>query len=148
MKIKLLGFIEYSDHKPANTDKWQDFDEGGTYWDLYFKGEEKLFVVTVSSTYGSCGSGYTSASWGEIDRIKEISHIKDNYTPTIKDVYIELLENNILNTKFQTPESSWDAQIEQLLSTDEDWIAESTGDGGCQYYSSGEAKINKSLFQH
>lgn len=149
MKVKLLGYQERKEHKPANTSEYQDFDEGGIYWNLFFKSEhDNYFRVTVSETYGSCGSGYTSASWGDINKIEELNKVPKNLVKPIKDVFIELLQNNILNTKFLENKEPWDAQVEQLLSTDGELIAQSTGNGGCSYYPSGVASINKELFNN
>jgi len=151
MKIQLLGYLESKEHHDANPnwedDNYSEHDSGYTCWSLFFKGEDKSFKVDVYASYGSCGSGYCSASWGSISKIEEIKSIPDNLVKTKGLVYIDLLPNNILNVTFQDPNEPWDAEIETLLSTKGVQIAQSTGNGGCNYYPSGNASINLDLFE-
>ena len=151
MKIQLLGYLESKEHHNANSnwdsDNYYEHDTGYTCWSLFFKGLDKFFKVDVTSSYGSCGSGYCGASWGDISKIEEVKSIPDNLVKTKGLVYIDLLPNNILNVSFQDPSEPLDASIETLLSTERVQIAQSTGNGGCQYYPSGTASINLELFE-
>lgn len=148
MKLKLLGYLKTESHTPADSEEYNEHDSGYTNYALFFSNEDgkQLFVVDVNSSYGSCSSGYTSASWGNISQIKTVNKIDNNLVLAKKDVFIELLPENKLNVTFSIPEDSWDTEVEQLLSTDNEVIATSTGDGGCQWYSSGTASINLELF--
>lgn len=146
MKAKLLGYTVFKEHIPANTSEWQDHDEGGTYWTLFFELENGTIMSSaVSATYGSCGSGYCGASWGNIEQLK-VNTLPNSYNKAARNVFIEILPGNLLNPKFDSREEYYDAQVERLLSTEGVEIAMSTGNGGCQYYSSGIASINEELF--
>jgi hypothetical protein len=148
MQLKLLGYLKTKSHTPAYQEEYNEHDSGYTNYALFFSNEDskQFFVVNVNSSYGSCFSGYTGASWGNISQIKTISKIENNLVLAKKDVFIELLPENKLNVTFNTPKDSWDAEVETLLSTDNEVIATSTGNGGCQWYSSGTASINLELF--
>lgn len=147
MKIQLIGYQYISEHRNASPDDYgDDHDSGHKTYQLYFKGDNKLFKVDVCESYGSCPSGYCGASWGNISRINEVVSIPENLVKTKEDVFIELLPNEVLNTTFDCPEEYYDSTIERLMSTDGIEIAYSTGNGGCQWYSSGSASINKELF--
>lgn len=146
MKLKLLGYLKTTKHSSA--DEYNEHDSGYTNYALFFSNEDnkQLFVVNVNSSYGSCYSGYTSASWGNISKINKVVNIPEKLVKTKGDVFIELLPNEVLNTTFDSPEEYYDSTTERLISTDGIEIAYSTGDGGCQWYSSGTACINLELF--
>ena len=142
-KIQLLGYNTYKEHRDAGTNRWQEHDEGGEFWDLFFQdSDNNYYMVAVSSTYGSCGSGYCGASWGNIAEIKQINDLPVISFKAPKLIYIELTSEGNLNPGFQTPTHYFDAEIETLLSTEGEIIATSTGNGGCSYYPSGRAEIN------
>lgn len=137
MKSKLLGYIKTAENTPAHTNEWQDFDEGYICYTLFFED----IAIDAIETYGSCGSGYTSTSWGDLlisNKNKEgFTLIKPK-----KDVFIEIP----VRFTEKDPKEPYDAMITELLSTEGEQIAYHTGNGGCQYYSSGTANINLELF--
>ena len=144
-KLLLLGYNTYKQHRDSS--EYNDHPEGGEYWELYFQDSEgNYYNVGVADTYGSCGSGYCSASWGHIDQIVPIDNTPIPSFKANKLIYIELTEADVLNVQFSDTEYHYDAKVETLVSTDGEIIATSTGDGGCQWYSSGMASINLELF--
>ena len=75
---------ERKEHKPANISEYQDFDEGGVYWDLFFESEYKnYFRVTIFyKLYG-------------VHRIIFFMH--NNYLPKIIDHIDGNPKNNNIN---------------------------------------------------
>lgn len=138
MKTKLLGYIKISEHKDAMQHDLEH-DEGYECYTLFF---ENGVAIDVVESYGSCYSGWTSASWGDMTISDKKSEGFELIKPK-KDVFIELPVRFVE----KDGENSWDAMVTTLFSTDGDVIAYHTGDGGCQYYSSGVANINLSLFE-
>lgn len=147
MKLKLLGYNTKKEHTDAGTNDYQDHDEGGTYWILYFEDKDRIeyYKVVVSDNYGSCGSKYCGATWGDIGKLEKLEDEPRRFTKAKKEVFIEISNGNLDITEKDSKEE-YDARISQLLSTKGEIIAESTGNGGCSYYPSGHASINKELF--
>jgi hypothetical protein len=145
-KLLLLGYNTHKQH--SDPLEYSEHAEGGEYWALFFKDAQvdEYYVVNVCSTYGSCYSGYCGASWGYINQIERVSKLPEIAFKAVKPIYIELTEADVLNVQFSETEYHYDASVETLVSTDGEIIATSTGDGGCQWYSSGSAFINLELF--
>ncbi len=151
MKAKLLGYITKSQHKDAHTDEWQDFDEGEVQYIFFVLYNNKVYTFTFTYSYGSCGSGYTSASWGYSDtKLVEVDNINQDISELpiikpIKDIFVTIIYNSVQKSIIDS-ENSWDATTTTVKSTDDDIIISETGNGGCEYYSSGEVTINNDLF--
>lgn len=142
-KAKLLGYRERVLLIPVRSD---GHDNGENVYTFYVELDGEIFYFTFTYSFGSCFSGYTSASWGSCDT-KLIKSDKPNLLITpIKDVYVNVVDGKVqLST--QDPEHSWDAVIQCVNSVDGEKIVSHTGDGGCQYYSSGNVDINESMFK-
>lgn len=89
---------------------------------------DKKVEITLSRSEGECMSGWTSASWGDIE-IKEVQKFNGyNYLPK-KTIEIDDI----------SPEWSGDELSNELFSFSQD--------GGCNYYPSGDYNVNMELFE-
>ena len=62
-------------------------------------------------------------------------------------LFFTMAYNTVLNEGgIINPKESWDAVETCVKSIDGEVIVSSTGDGGCQYYSSGVVDVNEELF--
>lgn len=113
---------------------------------------KKLFTITLFARRGWCGSGYTTASWGNM-KIKEVDDFGP-FTHAPKDGKKIKLENayydyGLCFEKVTVPESD-----EDDADGIDDWHDEDihnnvfvlSKDGGDKYYPSGYVNVNMNLF--
>ena len=105
----------------------------------------KKFTITLFTDRGWCGSGYTTASWGNM-KIKEVDDFGP-FTHAPKDGKKIKLEN----TYFDYDEGLY---FEKVTEPEDDWHDEDihnnvfvlSKDGGDEYYPSGYVNVNMNLF--
>jgi hypothetical protein len=142
---KLLGYTKSSTHYDASEEE-SVHDSGGTRYIFYIELNGKYFTFNALYSYGSCYSGYCGASWGSIDpELDACELLPTDLISTNKEIFIYAVDGRV-RTAIQDQEFSYDATIEQVNSIDGTMILNSTGDGGCEYYSSGNVNINEELF--
>ncbi len=146
-KAKLIGYYVTSEHKDAETNKYQDHDEGNISYHFVVELDKEYYVFDAVDEYGSCGSGYTSATWANINNTLCIyTGDIDHLTKPIKEIFL-----NVHSLQIQIIEKdqsqSWDPTITQILTTDKELLVSSTGNGGCSYYPSGILTFNNDLFK-
>jgi hypothetical protein len=145
-KAKVLGYLVTKEHKDANPDDWDDHDTGHIKNTFYVDLEGEIYSFSNIEEYGSCYSGYTSASWGSTDNILERKEgvPKDLIKPT-KEIFINVAENR--NVQVSKAEGRpYDGITTEVKTTDGEVLCWDTDDGGCGYYSSGVAEVNETLF--
>lgn len=146
-KLKIIGYSITKEHADAHSREYQDHDEGNITYHFLGEVDNKYYRFKAVDSYGSCGSGWTSASWGDIDfklhptTDDSCSHI------TKKDIYIGITEDNQIIKSVEDPGEYFDATVESIHTTDNELLVSSTGDGGCNYYPSGIIKVNAELFK-
>jgi len=151
-KAQLLGYTKNEIDSGVNND---GHEEGCIDYTFYIKIGDVVFSFYAQNSWGSCGSGYTGASWGHLEyKLREISPVSffNNFNKQIpglvrptKDTYLTLF-NGELQRSIQDSENFNDSTVESVKSDDGEVIVYSTGDGGCQYYSSGTVVVNDKLF--
>lgn len=147
MKATLLGFSLSKQHQNGS-EEYGDWPSGYEKYSLYFKSEDgKILKNEVTDSYGSCYSGYTSASWGHISNTEIVKEIPQDITPAKEPLQVLISNDYQIYVSEKSTEHYLDALIREINSVDGTNIAYETGDGGCRYYSSGVANINKELFQ-
>jgi len=137
---KIKGIYVTKSHTPGGDG---DHSTGHTTYNIVLE-DNTMFSVTES--YGSCYSGYTSASWGSTNnelRIADLT-VDFDYIP-VKDIFVTVASDKVV-TKITEPNQGWDAFVTSVMSTDDEVIIYDTDDGGCNYYSSGTAHLNEELF--
>lgn len=110
-----------------------DYDSGDELFQnekyiLYGKRHDKLWEITLTTSHGMCGSGWTTASWGhaeikEVKKIGRITHVPKD-TIFIENLYEEIMQTNECSNKY--------------------FYAD--GDGGDSYYPCGSAGVNLEFF--
>jgi hypothetical protein len=142
---KLIGYTKSSNHHDA--DENSEHDYGGTEYCFYLDIDGVNYKFIANYSYGSCGSGYCSASWGSLDNdLIEIYGLPSELTIPIKDVFVNVIGYQV-EMSIEDGEDSFDATVTKISSTEGETIVYSTGDGGCQYYSSGVVNVNEELFK-
>lgn len=142
---KLLGYTATSNHHDADEDS--EHDTGGTEYSFYLEMDGANYKFTANFSYGSCYSGYTSASWGALDNnLVEIFGVPNKLIVPVKDVFVNVIGWVVEQVIFDS-ENSFDATVIKINSTEGEMIVLSTGDGGCQYYSSGTVNLSEELFK-
>lgn len=143
---KLLGYSESSEHIPANTREWQDHDEGGTEYKFYIELNSLIYYFVFNYSYGSCGSGYCGASWGTSQpELKLHNGELPVLTKPNKETFVYVVDNKV-RMSILDQEEYYDPTVTCVNSTEGIMIVQETGDGGCQYYSSGQVNVNSLLF--
>ena len=138
---KLLGYYSTIEYRGENSD---GHNEGYKAYHFVVEVNKTTMKFTATESFGSCGSGWTSASWGDIE--KELSNYEGNdYVKCNSDISIPI-ENNCVRITTKIPKEMSDSIEECVLSTDKIVIVSSTGNGGCDYYPSGNITLNDSLF--
>ena len=146
-QAKLLGYKHTKYHMPA--DSYNDHDHGHDGYTIYCEIDGDLYEFNVMESYGSCYSGYTSASWGIISNLDEADELPEDMVKITKELIIKVFFDDDSYFPYLTITESghtFDPVVETLKTIDGQEIAMSTGDGGCQYYSSGTATINLEAF--
>ena len=139
---KLLGYSITTN----NEGEVDGHDTGESIFTFYIELDGAVYFFTATESWGSCYSGYTGASWGDIDfTLHKTEIIIKTLTTPIKDIFINIVDGQIVKSIID-PKESWDAVETCVKSTDGEVIVSSTGDGGCQYYSSGVVDVNEELF--
>lgn len=145
-KAKLLGYLSISHNLDANEDR--EHDNGGTEYYFYIKLDGEIYFFKAEYSYGSCFSGYTSASWGSLDnKLVKAKIVPVRLIVANKNIFVNVI-NGEVEKSIQESSDRYDAIIEEIKSTDGEFIVSSSGDGGCQYYSSGIIEINEELFKN
>jgi hypothetical protein len=147
MKAKLLGYRKSESHKPAGSEEYQDHDEGDVTYKFYIELDNKFYSFEAIYSYGSCGSGYCGASWGNIENKLNKENNIPNLTEPNKELFIEINDSLEVIQSLLDSEEPWDATTTTIKSTEGDIIVSGTGDGGCSYYSSGVINLNEELFK-
>lgn len=148
-KAKLLGYYVTANHEELIQKDDLDHDTGDTtyHFIIDFNG---LNEFKAEYFYGSCGSGYCSASWGNIYNklipVVTYEEFIEELIKPINDVFVNI-HNDMVQITEKDGEDSYDAMETIIFSIDGDFIVKGTGDGGCQYYSSGEIILNEQLFK-
>jgi hypothetical protein len=144
-KAQLLGYFEEAYNEPAR-DR-HDHEHGQHTYLFVVRVTNQDFIFTAINSWGSCSSGWTSACWGNIQP-KLDSVGSANYPDLIKPkkpTYVNVHDGNVmLQHEYQM---GFDPTIEYIETTDGEKIISATGDGGCQWYSSGNTYLNKGLFE-
>lgn len=150
-KGKLLGYTSVSWNKDSDHSEDRPHDTGETNYKFYIEYNNLIYSFSAKSSYGSCGSGWCSASWGYINNELDIEKWlnTDNITKTNKDVYINISEDMKVVTTILDPDEEHydDATTAAIISTERVVILSSTGNGGCSYYPSGVLMVNELLFE-
>jgi hypothetical protein len=103
---------------------------------------DKFIEVTFSHEYGSCGSGYTYATWGDA-YLKKVNSIKDIHLKPIWAV-----ENMIVFFRNNNTARYDDARFSMhLVMAPEKKLMYHTGYGGDPYYPSGGSFFDESMFE-
>lgn len=150
MKGKLLGYTLKTEDRGRDSD---GHDNGSDLYKFYIELPDlSIHEFIAEETWGPCGSGYCGASWGHIDNDIKINSTSQSkmydvisFQP-IKNIEIDIINNKVVMGVLESS-SSYDAIVSSVKSLDGDVIVTSTGDGGCQYYSSGQVRINNELFK-
>jgi len=146
-EAKLIGYYITSEHRDAGTNEYQDHDEGNTTYHFVVKLDGEHYVFSAEDEYGSCGSGYCGATWANINN--SLSNYVGNIeslTKPQKEIFLNVHSLQIQITE-KDQSQSWDPTITQVLTTNEEVLVSSTGDGGCNYYPSGVLTFNNDLFK-
>lgn len=145
-EAKLLGYFETKNHMAADRNSYRDHDEGDVTQHFVIELDGKNFEFTASESYGSCGSGYCSASWGDIENeLKEINNLNELIKP-IKDIFVNVYDNKVQTTEVDR-KYRYDSMETGIKSTHGELIVSGTGNGGCGYYPSGTITLNENLFE-
>ena len=146
-QAKIIGYDSIKEHHDC-TEEWQmEWPEGHTTWFVYLELEENYYRFDISSTYGSCGSGYSSANWGNINmELVELSEKPVLIFPTINDIFVNVVNGKVRHSVLENENHHYDASTVAVKTTDNIQLCFSTGDGGCGYYPSGNAELNTDLF--
>ena len=144
MKARLLGYTELRTDNGTNS---EGHEQGCIDYTFYLQIEDETFSFYATESWGSCGSGYCSATWGDISFIlyPKNGNISGLIEPKC-DIFIPLTSNNEIQISITDSEYRDDATIESVKSDKGDLIVTSTGNGGCGYYPSGTVIINNKLF--
>lgn len=147
---KLLGYYTTSYHEDANPKDDLDHDTGDTTYHFVIDLNGGFYEFTAEDSYGSCGSGWTSASWGyihnELVKIDTDLEFISKLNVSIKDIFVNV-HNNMVQINEKDSKESYDAMETIIFSTEGDLIVSGTGNGGCCYYPSGGITLNEELFQ-
>ena len=130
--------------------------EGSVSYTFYILISDMVYSFTATESYGSCGSGYCGASWGNIyTDLVEVStlaffntfneHVVGLVRP-MQNVFLPLASNGQLQMSVLENDHSYDAIVSEIRSTTGDSVVMATGDGGCNYYPSGCVSINEKLY--
>lgn len=114
----------------------------------------KKFTITLYTSHGWCGSGYTTASWGYM-KVKEVDNFGP-FTHMLKDGKRVMLENTYYDTETQNmcfEKKTRDYESNDEYEEDEYYDADVhnnvfsySEDGGDKYYPSGYSSVNMELF--
>jgi hypothetical protein len=144
-KARILGYTIETKHEDAGTREYQDHDEGYKKYNIFIQIDDKFYTFSGTEEYGSCGSGWCSASWASLDlSLIETHNVSDR---TKNEIFIELTDDLQIIRKVKEPVEFYDAIIECVETTDGELLISSSGNGGCDYYSSGTIKFNEDLFK-
>ena len=146
-QARLLGFFTKTKHEDANS--YNEHASGFVkhYVVVDLGGAKKTF--TVEDSYGSCYSGYCGANWGRLDlELKDYSGKAELYKFNEKDLFINVVNGTVVSSILEPEEQfHFDAIVTTVHLTDGRRLAVSTGDGGCSYYPSGSAYLDKELIE-
>lgn len=114
-------------------------------------GSNEYIEIELSDENGECGSGWCTASWGEME-VRHVDHIKPfTHTPKDKNLYLKDTYLCYGEDRKYDLVTSLDAKEGLIASTDED--AEINNEvfywsycGGDYYYPGGYVKVNLELF--
>lgn len=146
---KLLGYYKTSWHEDADPKEYAEHDTGDTTYHFVIDLNGTIYEFTAEDSYGSCGSGYCSASWGYIhNNLVKIDSdlVLLKLTAPIKDIFVNTF-NDMVQITEKDGEEMYDAMQTIVFSTDGDLIVSGDGNGGCAYYSSGSITLNEELFK-
>jgi hypothetical protein len=138
----LLGFTHKERSFGQNDNGHDEGDEINTF---YVELESKIYSFTFTYSYGSCGSGYTSASYADCELNLKPDHLPTYLHTTKSPIYISIVNNTVISL-IQDSDYTYDASVTSVNSIDGIRIVSHTGNGGCNYYSSGIVSINNELF--
>ncbi len=142
-QAKILGYsISKEDHPDIG-----DHGEGYIKYTFYIELDSQYYSFSAIEDYGSCGSGYCGASWGNLDlnlEYQEKLPVIENLSN--KDMFVNIVGNKIVHAMKDSVEYS-DSVVDSVKLTDDNWLCKATGNGGCSYYPSGVVEINEQLFE-
>lgn len=151
--FKVIKLLEQINEKHENYD---GHEEGTDFLYVVVQSpSNELFFFTGDNWVGSCGSGYCSASTGDIDStLRPISDLPkcESELVAVGEHFINVVNGkvrmSILDNVDENDEYRWDdATISLVKSIDGIEIISSTGDGGCSYYPSGSCRFNGEIFK-
>lgn len=157
-EFKVIKLLEQINEKREN---YNGHDEGIDFLYVVVQSpSNEMFFFTGENHIGSCGSGYCSASYGDIDPslrpISELPKCEFEFT-TIGEHFINVVSNkanrylvilSVLDSVDENDEYRWDdATVSSVFSTNGIKIISSTGDGGCNYYPSGSCRFNEEIIK-
>lgn len=145
-QAKVIGYDTLKEHHDSDEDFYADWPTGHTTWLVYLELNGEYYRFEVTSSYGSCGSGYTSAGWGHIKTdIVKLDEKPALIFPPVSDIFVNVVNGKVRHS-INENESYHDATTVAINTTDSIQLCISTGNGGCHYYPSGYAKLNTDLF--
>jgi hypothetical protein len=147
-QAKIIGYDSIKEHHDTgNEEDYADWPTGHTTWFVYLELEGNYYRFDITASYGSCGSGYTSASWGDMNMgLVELSEKPALIFPPINDIFVNVVNGSVRHSVLENEDYMYDATMVKVNTTDNIELCFSTGDGGCGYYPSGVAQINTDLF--
>jgi len=146
-QAKIIGYDSIKEHYDGTEDGYVEWPTGHTTWFIYLELEGNYYRFDICSSYGSCGSGYTSASWGDMNMgLVELNEKPTLIFPPITDIFVNVVNGSVRHSVFENGDYQFDATSIAVKTTDDIQLCFSTGDGGCGYYPSGHAELNTDLF--
>ena len=145
MRYEVIGLIVVDKDRGTN-DNGHDCGSK-TYYTTVKDSEGEFFQFLAEEEWDSCGSGWTAASWGEIDYTLKKPEMFLGFThKPITPISIEVVGHTVRKS-MQDTEHFYDATIESVKLSSGEELVSATGNGGCDYYPSGNVKFNMSLFE-
>jgi len=142
-KVKLLGYYTTEQDDGENSDGHACGSE--TYHFVVEKENKEKKEFTFTKSWGSCGSGYCSASWGDMDlNLVNVYKPENEIIRPNKDIELYLNVNFIHHNERS---QEFDANLMNVTTTDNEELVYHSGNGGCNYYPSGEVYLNEELFK-
>lgn len=106
------------------------------------------FTITLTTLFGWCGSGYTTATWGQmdVDRVTDFgpaTHLPKNRKIKLEGAVYDASKSFKEGLHFESVDVDWhDPWYEDIINN----VFSISSDGGDTYYPMGGTNINEDLF--